>query len=164
MKLYAKNYKTGEIIPDDYIKKINASAKFDQGFATVEYMAASYLDMDWHTLQDTIPQQNVNGFEKAGMDRIGLIEQIIPRYRTTYFNHIFSGGYSAGYYSYLWSEVLDADAFETFKEAGIFDQETAQRYRHMLSQGGTRPGMELYVEFRGHEPDIQPLLERRGLE
>ncbi|MCB0494960.1 MAG: M3 family metallopeptidase [Cyclobacteriaceae bacterium] len=164
LKLYAKNYKTGEIIPDDYIKKINASAKFDQGFATVEYMAASYLDMDWHTLQDTIPQQNVNGFEKAGMDRIGLIEQIIPRYRTTYFNHIFSGGYSAGYYSYLWSEVLDADAFETFKEAGIFDQETAQRYRHMLSQGGTRPGMELYVEFRGHEPDIQPLLERRGLE
>ena len=164
LKLYAKHYQTGEIIPDDYIEKINASAKFDQGFATVEYMAASYLDMDWHTLQDAAPQTDVNGFEKLNMDRIGLIDQIIPRYRSTYFNHIFNGGYSAGYYSYLWSEVLDADAFEAFKEAGIFDQETAKRYRHMLSQGGTRPGMELYVEFRGHEPEIGPLLERRGLD
>ena len=163
LKLYAKNYKTGEVIPDDYIKKINAASKFDQGFATVEYMAASYLDMAWHTLQDTIPQPDVNGFEKAEMDRIGLIDQIIPRYRTTYYNHIFSGGYSAGYYSYLWSEVLDADAFQAFKETSIFDQETAKRYRHMLSQGGTRPGMELYVEFRGREPEIEPLLERRGL-
>lgn len=164
LKLYAKHYKTGEVIPDSYIKKINASSKFDQGFATVEYMAASYLDMAWHTLQDTIPQPDVNGFEKADMDRIGLIDQIIPRYRSTYFNHIFSGGYSAGYYSYLWSEVLDADAFQAFKETSIFDQATAKRYRHMLSQGGTRPGMDLYVEFRGREPEIEPLLERRGLD
>ena len=97
------------------------------------------------------------------MQAIGLIDEIIPRYRSTYFGHIFSGGYSAGYYSYLWSEVLDADAFEAFKETSLFDQETAQRYRRLLSQGGSRPGMELYREFRGRDPEIAPLLERRGL-
>ena len=97
------------------------------------------------------------------MSRIGLIEEIIPRYRSTYFSHIFSGGYSSGYYSYLWSEVLDADAFEAFKETSIFDQETAKKYRKLLSQGGTKPGMELYIEFRGREPKIDPLLKNRGL-
>ncbi len=164
LRLYAKHYQTGEVIPDELIDKIVASGKFNQGFATVEYMAAAYLDMAWHTLTDTT-RQDARAFEDKEMKRIGLIEEIIPRYRSTYFNHIFGGdpSYSAGYYSYLWSEVLDADTFEAFKEAGIFDQETARRYRHLLSQGGTRPGMELYVEFRGREPAIEPLLKKRGL-
>jgi len=164
LRLYAKHYKTGEVIPEDLIEKITASGKFNQGFATVEYMAAAYLDMAWHTLK-TKKIQNSKSFEKAEMDRIGLIEEIIPRYRSTYFSHIFGGdpSYSAGYYSYLWSEVLDADAFQAFKETSIFDQETAKKYRHMLSQGGTRPGMDLYVEFRGREPKIEPLLRKRGL-
>ncbi len=164
LRLYAKHYQTDEVIPDELIDKIVASGKFNQGFATVEYMAAAYLDMAWHTLTDTT-RQDARAFEDKEMQRIGLIEEIIPRYRSTYFNHIFGGdpSYSAGYYSYLWSEVLDADTFEAFKEAGIFDQETARRYRHLLSQGGTRPGMELYVEFRGREPAIEPLLKKRGL-
>ncbi|HHL52990.1 MAG TPA: M3 family peptidase [Flammeovirgaceae bacterium] len=164
LRLYARHYQTGEVIPDELIDKIVASGKFNQGFATVEYMAAAYLDMAWHTLTDTT-RQDARAFEDKEMQRIGLIEEIIPRYRSTYFNHIFGGdpSYSAGYYSYLWSEVLDADTFEAFKEAGIFDQETARRYRHLLSQGGTRPGMELYVEFRGREPAIEPLLKKRGL-
>ncbi len=164
LKLYAKHYQTGEVIPDELIEKITASGKFNQGFATVEYMAASYLDMAWHTLETT-ELQEARTFEKNEMARIGLIDEIIPRYRSTYFNHIFGGdpSYSSGYYSYLWSEVLDADAFQAFKETSIFDQETARKYRHMLSQGGTKPGMELYVEFRGREPEIAPLLRKRGL-
>ncbi len=164
LKRYAKHYQTGEVIPDELIEKITASGKFNQGFATVEYMAASYLDMAWHTLATT-ELQDARTFEQNEMGRIGLIEEIIPRYRSTYFNHIFGGdpSYSSGYYSYLWSEVLDADAFQAFKETSIFDQETARKYRHMLSQGGTKPGMELYVEFRGREPEIEPLLRKRGL-
>ena len=162
LKLYAKHYQTGEVIPDELIAKVKASGTFNQGFATVEYMAASYLDMSWHMIEDTRPK-DARLFEIEEMERIGLIPEIIPRYRSTYFSHIFSGGYSAGYYSYLWSEVLDADAFQAFIETSIFDQETAQRYRNMLSQGGTRPGMELYIEFRGREPEITPLLEKRGL-
>ena len=99
------------------------------------------------------------------MAKLGLIEEILPRYRSTYFSHIFSGGYSSGYYSYLWSEVLDADAFQAFKETGnIFDAETAKRFRHMLSQGGSKPGMDLYVEFRGQEPVIGPLLKKKGFQ
>jgi len=163
LKLYAKHYKTGEAIPDELIKKIKASGKFNQGFGTVEYMAAAYLDMAWHTLTTT-EEQEARAFEKSQMDKIGLIKQIIPRYRSTYYNHIFGGdpSYSAGYYSYLWSEVLDADAFQAFKETSVFDQETAKKYRHMLSQGGTKPGMELYKEFRGREPEIDPLLIKKG--
>lgn len=164
LKLYAKHYETGEVIPDELIEKITASGKFNQGFATVEYMAASYLDMGYHTLKTT-ELQNAKGFEIEQMNKIGLIDEIIPRYRSTYFSHVFGGdpSYSSGYYSYLWSEVLDADAFQAFKETSIFDQETAKKYRHMLSQGGTRPGMDLYVEFRGSEPKIYPLLRKRGL-
>ncbi len=162
LKLYARHYETGEVIPDELIEKIRASEKFNQGFATVEYMAASYLDMGWHTLEDG-KERDVRVFEKAEMDEIGLIDEIIPRYRSTYFAHIFSGGYSAGYYSYIWSEVLDADAFQAFVETSLFDQETARRYRRLLSQGGSRPGMELYQEFRGRAPEIEPLLVRRGL-
>lgn len=162
LRLYAKHYQTGEVIPDELIAKLKATDTFNQGFTTVEYMAASYLDMAWHTM--TQPKSDEpRAFEQAEMERLGLIEQIIPRYRSTYFAHIFAGGYSSGYYSYLWSEVLDADAFEAFKETSLFDPETAKRYRHLLSQGGSKPGMDLYLEFRGRAPVIEPLLERRGL-
>lgn len=164
LNLYARHYKTGEVFPEEMISKLKAAGTFNQGFATVEYMAASYLDLAWHTRTDTTPQ-DATAFENEEMERIGLINEIIPRYRSTYFNHIFGGdpSYSAGYYSYMWSEVLDADAFQAFKETSLFDQETARKYRHLLSQGGSKPGMELYVEFRGREPEIEPLLERRGL-
>ena len=163
LRYYAKHYKTGAVIPEALVKKTQDAAKFNQGFATVEYMAAAYLDMDWHTLTTT-KLQDPEAFEKASMAKIGLIPQILPRYRNGYFAHIFSGGYSAGYYAYLWSEVLDADAFQAFKETSLFDQATAQKYRdEILSKGGTRPGMELYRAFRGRDPKIEPLLKRRGL-
>ncbi len=161
LKLYAKHYQTGEVIPDELIRRMNEANAFNSGFATVEYMAAAYLDMAWHTLKTT-ERQATREFEKAEMERLGLIKEIIPRYRSTYFAHIFSGGYSAGYYAYLWSEVLDADAFRAFKETSIFDRETARRYRKMLSMGGSKPGMELYIEFRGRKPEIEPLLEKKG--
>lgn len=163
LKLYAKHYETGEIIPDDMIERMNAANKFNQGFITVEYMAAAYLDMAWHTITSE-ETSDVREFEMNEMQRLGLIPEILPRYRSTYFAHIFSGGYSSGYYSYLWSEVLDADAFAAFKEVGIFDKETAARFRKMLSLGGSKPGMDLYVEFRGQEPEIEPLLIKRGLQ
>ena len=125
-------------------------------------MAAAYLDMYWHTLTE-VQRRDVNAFEAEAMSKLGLIEEIIPRYRSTYFAHIFSGGYSSGYYSYIWSEVLDADTFQAFKDAGsIFDQETAKRYRKMLSMGGSKPGMELYMDFRGQEPEIEPLLKKKN--
>ncbi len=163
LRLYAKHYQTGETIPDELIDKLEAAGKLNQGFATVEYLAASYLDMAWHTLPEPEAKEP-RSFEDIEMARIGLIEEIIPRYRSVYFAHIFSGGYSAGYYSYIWSEVLDADAFQAFKETSLFDQDTARRYReYILAAGGTRPGMELYVAFRGRAPVIEPLLERRGL-
>lgn len=163
LKLYAIHYETGEVIPDDIIERMNAANKFNQGFITVEYMAAAYLDMAWHTITKE-ENSDVREFEMTEMQRLGLIPEILPRYRSTYFAHIFSGGYSSGYYSYLWSEVLDADAFAAFKEVGIFDKELADRYRKMLSLGGSKPGMDLYVEFRGQEPEIEPLLIKRGLQ
>ena len=163
LKNYAFHYETGEPIPDELVEKIKNSGKFNQGFATVEYLAASYLDMDWHTITEPVTM-GVNEFEKASMDKIGLINEIVPRYRTTYFNHIFSGGYSAGYYSYIWSEVLDADAFELFKANGIFDEKTAQSFRqNILEKGGTENPMVLYKRFRGSEPTVEPLLKKRGL-
>lgn len=163
LRLFARHYQTGEPIPEDIIAKIVASRKFNQGFATVEYMAASYLDMAYHTL-DSSEAVEPRAFEDKAMADIGLIEEIIPRYRSGYFSHIFAGGYSAGYYAYLWSEVLDADAFQAFRETSLLDSETAARYReHILSKGNTRPGMELYIKFRGRPPLIEPLLERRGL-
>ena len=163
LAMFAKHYQTGEVVPTALIDKLNASSKFDQGFATVEYLAASYLDMAWHTLEAP-DQQEPRPFEQTEMRRIGLIDEIIPRYRSPYFAHIFSGGYSAGYYSYLWAEVLDADAFQAFKETSLFDQATAKSLRdNVLSRGYTRPGMELYVAFRGKEPAITPLLKARGL-
>jgi peptidyl-dipeptidase Dcp len=165
LRMFARHYRTGEPIPDELIEKLEASSKFNQGFITVEYMAATYLDMNWHTLKhgDALVK-DVRSFESEAMRELGLIDEIIPRYRSTYFAHVFAGGYSSGYYSYLWSEVLDADAFEAFKETSLFDQETAARFRRLLSRGGTRPGMELYREFRGRDPEIGPLLSRRGFD
>jgi peptidyl-dipeptidase Dcp len=163
MKTYALHYKTGEPIPDDLIAKMQNAKLFNQGFATVEYLAASYLDMDWHTLHGEAPK-DVDAFETQRMNTLGLIPEIVPRYRSTYFRHIFSGGYSSGYYAYVWAEVIDADAFSAFKEAGLFDQKTADRFReYILSKGGTEDPMVLYKKFRGREPEIGPLLERRGL-
>ncbi|KAA9346431.1 M3 family metallopeptidase [Larkinella humicola] len=164
LKLYAKHYKTGAVIPDALIEKINKSSLFNQGFETTEYLAASLLDMDYHTLKPGEVPTDVLAFEKQSMDKIGLIDQIPPRYRSTYFQHIFAGGYSAGYYSYIWSAVLDADAFEVFKQKGLFDQKSAQSFRkNVLEKGGTDEPMTLYKNFRGSEPDIKPLLRRRGL-
>ena len=163
LRLFANHYGTGAPMPQEIIDKITASAKFNQGFITIEYMAAVYLDMAYHVL-DTTEMIEPDEFESKIMADIDLIDEIIPRYRSGYFAHIFAGGYSAGYYSYIWSEVLDADTFQAFKETSLFDSDTAARYRtEILSKGGTKPGMELYVNFRGREPQIEPLLEKRGL-
>ncbi len=164
LRMFARHYETGESIPQEYIDKMVASSKFNQGFITGEYMAAAYLDMAYHTLGHPAEIGDPREFEKSAMEAIGLIEEILPRYRSGYFGHIFAGGYSSGYYGYMWSEVLDADAFQAFKETSLFDQETAARYRkHILSKGGTEPGMDLYVAFRGRQPSIEPLLENRGM-
>nr|WP_321451613.1 M3 family metallopeptidase [uncultured Carboxylicivirga sp.] len=165
LRHYAKHYKTGETIPDELIEKIQNSGHFNQGFATVEYLAASILDMDWHSLNAGTEVKDALLFEKASMDKIGLIDEIIPRYRTTYFGHIFDGGYAAGYYVYIWAEVLDADAFNAFKQSGdIFNQELAAKFRkHCLSECGEDEGMVQYVKFRGQEPTVDALLAKRGL-
>ncbi len=165
LKKYGKHYETGETIPDELIEKIQNSSHFNQGFATVEYLAASLLDMDYHTLSKGEPVSNPLAFEKKSMENIGLITEIIPRYRSTYFAHIFSGGYSAGYYVYIWAAVLDADAFNAFKESGnIYNQELASKFRkYCLSECGEDEGMVQYMKFRGQEPSIEPLLKRRGL-
>ena len=161
MRVYAKHYKTGEVIPEELISKITKSAQFNQGFETVEYLAASLLDMDYHTQELTT---DVPTFEKASMDKIGLIDEIAPRYRSTYFSHIFSGGYSAGYYVYIWAAVLDADAFDAFKQSGdLFNPELAAKFRTLLTKSGSDEGMTIYKNFRGQEPSIEPLLKRRGL-
>ena len=163
LKTYAKHYQTGEVIPDELIAKLEAASKFNQGFVTLEYTAASILDMDFHTLTNASGIV-ANDFEEASMKRIGLIEEIIPRYKSNYFQHIFAGGYSAGYYSYMWSEVLDKDAFNAFVETSLFDQTTATSFReNILEKGGSVEEMEMYVNFRGAEPTIEPLLKGRGL-
>ena len=163
LKTYAKHYQTGKVIPDTLIAKIEKAGTFDQGFATTEYLAASLLDMDYHAATTPI-SANVNVFEKNAMDKIGLIDAIIPRYRSTYFQHIFSGGYSAGYYAYIWAEVLDADAFAAFKEKGLYDQATAESYRkNILERGGTGNPAEMYRAFRGADPNPVHLMKKRGL-
>ena len=163
MKYYAKHYKTGEIIPTNLIEKMQKAGTFDQGFTTVEYLAASFLDMAYHTQNQAITT-DAAAFEKAEMQKIGLIDAIIPRYKSTYFNHIFAGGYSAGYYSYIWSGVLDTDAFEAFKTTSLFNPEKAKSFRkNILEKGGTEEPMVLYKAFRGAEPSVQPLLKKRGL-
>jgi peptidyl-dipeptidase Dcp len=163
LKMYAKHYETGESIPQDLIDKIISAGQFNQGFITVEYLAASFLDMDWHTLTDT-EELDVWEFENNSLGKIGLIPEIVVRYRSPYFSHIFAGGYSSGYYSYIWAEVLDADAFEAFKETSLFDRATADSFRkNILAAGGTEDPMTLYVRFRGTEPKVEPLLKKRGL-
>lgn len=164
MKIYARHYLTNEVIPDELIQKIKNAGHFNQGFATVEYVAASVLDMDWNTVAKT-GTKDILAFEKASMNKIQLIKEMEPRYRSTYFKHSFGGGYAAGYYSYIWAAVLDSDAFEAFKEKNnIYDQETAKKFRdHILSKGNSDDPMNMYVKFRGKEPDVKPLLKKRGL-
>ncbi|MBN2431487.1 MAG: M3 family metallopeptidase [Acidobacteria bacterium] len=163
LKMYAHHYRTGEPMPDELIEKIQQSKRFNQGFATVEFLAAAFLDMDWHTLSAP-PAVDVLEFERQSLAAIDLIPEIVVRYRSPYFSHIFAGGYSAGYYSYIWSEVLDTDAFQAFKENGLFDPATAASFRrNILAAGGSEEPMTLYKRFRGAAPDIEPLLENRGL-
>ena len=164
LQFYAKHFKTGEVIPAALVEKIKKSAQFDQGFITVEYLAASILDMDWHTLPAG-PPQDTPAFEKASLAKIQLPSDIVSRYRSPYFNHIFGpgGGYASGYYAYIWSEVLDQDAFQAFREKGLFDQATARGFRTILEKGGSDDAMALYRAFRGREPSVEPLLKKRGL-
>ena len=162
LRMYAKHYQTGEVIPDELIEKILRQKTFNQGFITTELMAAAILDMNLHNLTD-MQGFDVEKFEKDAMDSLGLIPEIAPRYRTTYFNHII-GGYAAGYYSYLWANVLDNDAFEAFKEHGIFDKQTADAFRHnVLEKGDSDDPMTLYKNFRGAEPQLDPMLKNRGM-
>ena len=165
LKEYAKHYETGEIIPAELVDRLTQSGKYGQGFATAEYLAASLLDMDFHTMKEIPADFNVMDFEQKTLAERGLPSQIPSRYRTTYFNHTMGGGYTAGYYSYLWSEVLDADAFEAYKETGnIFNTEVAAKFRtYVLTPGGIDDAMKMYVNFRGKEPNIDPLLKNRGL-
>ena len=175
---YARHYETGEVIPDSLVAKIEAVETFNQGFMTTELVAASILDMKWHLIDDRSfaaaqddskcchsgPSSFVEAFEEKICKEMGLIDEIIPRYRTTYFAHIFSGGYNAGYYSYLWAEVLDKDAFELFRQKGIFDTETAMSFRrNILEKGGSDEAMDLYRRFRGADPDPKALVRARGL-
>jgi peptidyl-dipeptidase Dcp len=164
LKTYAKHYQTGEVIPNSLIQKLQNASLFNQGFETVEYLAASFLDLDWHTITEE-KNFDVNNFEKESMNKLGLIEEIIPRYRSTYFRHIFSGDYSSGYYSYIWSAVLDTDAFDAFVKTGdIYNPELANKYRkYILSSGGSDDSMKLFRKFRGQDPSIEPLLIKRGL-
>ena len=163
MKEYAKHYKTGEAIPDSLIAKIAAAATYGQGFINTELLAASLLDMDYHSI--TKPTKIVlPDFEDQAMAKIGLIPEIISRYKSPYFQHIFSGGYSAGYYSYTWTAILDADAFEAFRESGdLYNPELAKKFRHLLESGNTEDPMKLYIDFRGKEPSVEPLKRNRGL-
>lgn len=163
LRVYARHYQTGEVIPDELIERLNAARHFNQGFITGEFLASAFLDMAYHTRTSELTGNPVD-FEVEEMKKIGLIPQIMPRHRSTHFLHIFSGGYSAGYYSYIWSAKLDADAFEAFREAGIFDRPTAERFReHILERGGTDEPLKLYIGFRGKEPQLEPLLRVRGL-
>lgn len=162
LKLYARHYKTGEVMPDALVQKIVKAGKFNQGFATTEYLAAALLDMDWHTLTEA-KLQDVTAFERASLAKWGLIPEIFSRYRTTYFLHS-ADEYSAGYYSYIWSAVLDADAFQAFKEKGnVFDQPTAAAFRELLAKGGSEDPALLFRRFRGRDPRVDALLDKRGL-
>ena len=165
LAVYAKHYKTGEPLPQELLEKYNAASRYGQGFATVEYLAASYVDMDLHVLTDVPENLDVMKFEEEKMAARGIPRQIQPRYRVTNFSHTMGGGYTAGYYSYIWAEVLDADGFEAFKETGdIFNQDVAERFRkYILTPGGIDDGMTMYRNFRGSEPKIDALLRNRGL-
>ncbi len=163
LNVYAKHYKTGEIIPKELLAKLQKSLVFNQGFETVEYIAASILDMDWHSIQES-KKIDVLDFEKKSMERINLMKEIIPRYRSTYFSHIVDG-YAAGYYVYLWAAVLDSDAYQAFIDSGdVFNKDLATKFRkYILTEGGNDEGMVQYKKFRGQEPSLDPLLKKRGL-
>jgi peptidyl-dipeptidase Dcp len=163
LKMYAKHYQTGEPIPDELIEKIINSQYFNKGFETVEYLAASILDMEWHMLNDVVEIDPVE-FEKESLNKIGLIPEVASRYQSTNFNHIFGGdGYSAGYYGYMWSGVLDSDAFGAFLENGLFDKNTAESFRrNILEKSGSDDPMNLYIKFRGREPKPDALIQRLG--
>ena len=165
LKVYAKHYQTNEVIPASLIEKLDKSGKYGQGFATTEYLAASLLDMDFHVKKEAYSGMDVVKFEEKVLGERGLLKQIPPRYRTTYFNHTMGGGYTAGYYSYVWAEVLDCDAFQAYKETGdLFNQEVASKFRnYVLTPGGIDDAMDMYKNFRGREPEVGPLLENRGL-
>ncbi|MCQ2163189.1 MAG: M3 family metallopeptidase [Bacteroidales bacterium] len=165
LKFYAKHYKTGETIPDELIEKIEKSSNYGQGFATVELLAAALVDMDMHTLTEIPEDFDVMKFQAERLAGRGIPVQILPRYSVTNFSHSIGGGYSAGYYSYIWSEVLDCDAFQAFKETGdIFNQEVAERFcKYVLTPGGISKGSEMYQEFRGRQPEVEGLLKNRGL-
>ena len=165
LKEYAKHYETNEVIPAELIEKLDKSGKYGQGFATTEYLAASLLDMDFHVLKEVHEGADVMKFEETVLGERGLLKQIPSRYRTTYFNHTMGGGYTAGYYSYIWAEVLDADAYQAYKETGdIFNQEVAAKFReYVLTPGGIDDAMDMYKNFRGKEPNTEPLLKNRGL-
>ena len=164
LKTYALHYETGKPIPQELINRLQNARHFNQGFMTVEYLAASFLDMDWHVLTDT-SERDAAVFEKESMDKIGLISEIEPRYQSTNFGHIFSsGGYSSGYYSYIWAAVLDADAFQAFKETDLFNKELAASFRKNILSMGSNDTMAQYIKFRGVEPKIDALLKRRGLD
>jgi peptidyl-dipeptidase Dcp len=161
LNFYAKHYLTGEVIPKALVDKILNSTYFNTGFDNVEVYAASFLDMAYHTLQAPV-NIDIQSFEKDYFSKLGLIPEIVSRYRSTYFTHIM-GGYDAGYYSYTWAAVLDNDAFEAFKENGIFDRATADSYRkNILAKNGIMDAMQMYVNFRGHEPGIEPYLRNKG--
>lgn len=163
LRTYARHWKTGEPLPEALIEKIHLAERFNQGFKTTEYLAASLLDLEWHTLANS-SAVDTSSLERMALARMSIPKQIVPRYRSTYFQHIFSGGYSAGYYSYIWAEVLDADAFDAFKEKGLFDPATAASFRrNILEKGQTEEPALLYERFRGRGPKVEPLLVRRGL-
>lgn len=162
LRTYAFHYQTGEVMPQELVDKINNAKKFNKGFVETELLSASILDMDYHCLT-TAEGLDVNAFEQASMERMHMIPEIITRYRSTFYNHIFTTGYEAGYYSYTWAAVLDADAFAAFKETGnILNPKVAKRFHHLLEQGGTCDAQELYMEFRGKEADPANLLKRLG--
>ena len=165
LKEYAIHYETGQPIPDELIARLRRAEHFNQGFMNVEYLASAFLDMDWHTADHSAGISDVIGFEQESMRRIGLPSEIIPRWRTTYFGHIFGTGYAAGYYVYRWAGVLDADAFMAFKDSGdLFNRELAERFRkYVLAENNLWEGMEAYVRFRGFEPSIEPFLIQKGL-
>jgi peptidyl-dipeptidase Dcp len=162
---YAKHYQTGAPMPAELVAKIRKSSKFNQGYMLTEYLAAALVDMEWHTLKPEAPLQDVNSFEKAALEHFRIdMPQVPPRYHTTYFSHIWGGGYAAGYYAYLWSEVIDDDAYYWFREHGGLTRANGQRFRDMiLSRGGTQDVAALYRAFRGRDPIVEPLLIERGL-
>jgi peptidyl-dipeptidase Dcp len=162
---YARHYQTGERLPQQWVDKLNESTSFNEGHATTSYLAAAVLDLAWHSLTPDKEIEDVEHFERQAIADYGLEFEPVPtRYRSSYFSHIFAGGYSAGYYGYIWSEVLDADTVEWFKDNGGLKRENGDHFRQqLLSRGGSIDSMQMFRNFRGRDADIEPLLRRRGL-